>query len=241
VTIPSNATLHKTSNDPTLLSSTLVSTQYKLNGTLDMAIVDNGYAKTGYIAGGLLVGIEVKKKVETKHDMQTIVELLLANVVSQYPVIMLLTDLGSNWRYFWLQKGTIAYDALDLSPGAALLQLIASELKPLPSGEPAISASTFSDCPYRNRCRFRAAISPKNDVHETATLSDGLEMLLKRPKIDPMTFLPEDDIADMRQVFDVMTPREVVEWKSRKVLEFFMKTPAFQSSVVGNDWERTYG
>jgi hypothetical protein len=55
-----------------------------------------------------------------------------------------------------------------------------------------------------------------------------------------MTFLPEDDIADMRQVFDAMSPSEVFEWKSRKVLVFFMKTPAFQSSVVGNDWERMY-
>jgi hypothetical protein len=242
VTIPTTATLHKMSNNnnSTLLSSTSVSTQYKLNGTLDMAIVDNGYAQTGYILGGLLVGIEVKKTVKTKDDMQTVLELLLANVVSQYPVIMLLTDLGSNWRYFWLEKGTIAYNAFELNHGVALLGLIASELTALQSGEPATSAITSSDSPYRNRCRFRAAISPNNDVHVTTTPSYGLEMLLKRPKIDPMMFLPEDDIADMRQVFDVMTPSEVVEWKSRKVLEFFVKTPAFQSSVVGNDWERMY-
>jgi hypothetical protein len=102
-----------------------------------------------------------------------------------------------------------------------------------------LSASTSSDAPYRSRCSFRAAASPDDDVHETTTPSDGLE-ILKRPKIDPMTFLPEDDIADMRQVFDVMSPSEVFEWKSRKVLEFYMDTPAFQSSVVGNDRERMY-
>jgi hypothetical protein len=77
--------------------------------------------------------------------MQTVLELLLANVVSQYPVIMLLTDLGSNWRYFWLEKGTIAYNAFELNHGVALLGLITSELNALQSGEPATTAITSSD------------------------------------------------------------------------------------------------
>jgi hypothetical protein len=239
VTIPSYVTLYKTSNQGHLLSLLPVSTHYKFNGTLDMAIVDIRYVKKGAsIAPGLLVGIEVKKEVEAKHHMQATIELLLANVVSQYPVIMLLTDLRNNWTYFWLQKGTVAYDVLELSRGVALLGLITSELKPSSSGELVLFASTSSDAPYRNRCSFLAATSP-DDVHETTTPSDGLE-ILKRPKIDPMTFLPEDDIADMRQVFDVMSPSEVYEWKSRKVLEYFMQTPAYQSSVVGNDWEGMY-
>jgi hypothetical protein len=90
-----------------------------------MAIVDKRYVQKGgaFIASGLLVGIEVKKMVDSKHHMQPIIELLLANVVSQYPVIMLLTDLGSNWTYFWLQKGTIAYDVPKLRRGVALLEL----------------------------------------------------------------------------------------------------------------------
>ena len=45
-----------------------------------MAIVDMDYAETGYITGGLSIGIEVKKSVEPRHDMQAILELLLASV-----------------------------------------------------------------------------------------------------------------------------------------------------------------
>jgi hypothetical protein len=60
---------------------------------------------------------------------------------------MLLTDLGKNWTYFWLQKGTVAYDMLKLSRGVALLELIASELNPSSSGKLVLSASTSSDAP----------------------------------------------------------------------------------------------
>jgi len=38
------------------------------------------------------------------------------------------------------------------------------------------------------------------------------------------------------QTCAAMSPSKVFEWKSRKILEFFMKTPALQSSVVRNDW-----
>jgi len=55
-----------------------------------------------------------------------------------------------------------------------------------------------------------------------------------------MTILPESDVADMRQVFDVMSPSEVLEWESRKVLEFLMKTPTLQSTLRGADWELMY-
>jgi hypothetical protein len=78
VSIPSYATLHKTSNQANLLSLHSVSTQYNFNGTLDMAIVDNRYVeKGGSIVPGLLVGIEVKEMVDPKHHMQAIIELLL--------------------------------------------------------------------------------------------------------------------------------------------------------------------
>ena len=70
--------------------------------------------------------------------------------------------------------------------------------------------------------------------------SEGIEGVLGRPKIDWMTFMPESDVADMRQVFDVMSPSEILEWKSRKVLEFLMKTPALQSTARGNDWDLMY-
>jgi hypothetical protein len=128
---------------------------------------------------------------------------------------------------------------LKLSCSVTSLELISSQLNPSLSGELVLYASTFSNTPYRNRCSFLAATEPDDDVHETTTLSDRLE-ILKRPKIDPMTVLPEDDIADMHEVFNVICLSEVFKWTSRKVLEFFMKSLTFHSSVVGNEWECMY-
>ncbi|KAF8425345.1 hypothetical protein BGX38DRAFT_1237047 [Terfezia claveryi] len=236
VTIPSYATLYNASKDSNLLSSTSVSTKFNFKGTLDLAIVAAKYERCGYPSGGVFMGIEVKKNVEPRNDMQAVVELVLADIPSEYPVIMLLTDLGSIWRYFWFQMDTIASCQLDLPRGIAFFDLIANEFK---SSTTSIPATLTSTSPH-NRCKFRYAIERGNDVHETTTPSEGIENVLKRPKIDWMTILPESDVADMRHVFDVMSPREVVEWKSRKAVEFLMKTPALQSTVRGADWELMY-
>jgi len=53
-------------------------------------------------------------------------ELVLADISSEYPVIMLPTNLGSVWRYFWFQKGIIASCQLDLPQGIALLNSLAN-------------------------------------------------------------------------------------------------------------------
>ncbi|KAF8448434.1 hypothetical protein BGX38DRAFT_1188964 [Terfezia claveryi] len=238
VTIPSYATLYNASKDSNLLSSTSASTKFNFNVTLDLAIVAAKYERCGYPSGGVFMGIEVKKNVEPRNDMQAVVELVLADIPSEYPVIMLLTDLGSIWRYFWFQMGIIASCQFDLPRGIAFLGLLANEFKSSTTSIPAMPASA-SASPH-NRCKFRYAIERDNDVHETTTPSEGIEYVLKRPKIDWMTILPESDVADMRQVFDVMSPSEVLEWKSRKVVDFLIKTPALQSTVRGTDWELMY-
>ena len=103
VTIPSYSLFYNASQDSNLLSRTSLSQQYNFNGTLDIAIVYKEYAESGYVAGGIFVGIKVKKKVESRHDNQAILEMLLVNVASQYPVIVLLTDLRDAWRYHCVQ------------------------------------------------------------------------------------------------------------------------------------------
>ena len=59
---------------------------------------------------------------------------------------------------------------------------------------------------------------------------------MKRPKIDPFDPLPENDIAPMQDVFDVMEEDEIHSWKLKKVLDFVSCTPAFQSSLLGENW-----
>ena len=46
-----------------------------------------------------------------------------------------------------------------------------------------------------------------------------------------MDLLPEDDIASVRDVFDVTDDNEVREWKCRKVLAYMKQTPVLQSSL----------
>jgi len=50
-----------------------------------------------------------------------------------------------------------------------------------------------------------------NNVHETITPSEGIESILKGLKIDWMAILPESDVADMHQVFDIMSPSKVLD------------------------------
>ena len=127
VTIPNYATLYNASKDCNFLSSTSASTKLNFKGTLDLAIVAAKYEESDYSAGGVFMGIEVKKYVERRNDMQAVVELVLADIPSEYPVIMLLTNLGSVWRYFWFQKGIIASCQLDLPRGIAFLNSLANE------------------------------------------------------------------------------------------------------------------
>ena len=219
------------------------------------------------------MGIDVKKKVESRHNNQAILKMLLVNVASQYPVIMLLTDLRYVWRYFWLRKGTIAFKQFDLAHGIAFMDYIAGSPT---SGSPTIDVSamleiTSSHAPALGACNLQAAISdddndiagsptsrsPKTHVPAMpwitsprlgacklqAAISDehdndegltegGIEEVLKT-KIDVMTLLPESDIARMDDFFDVMSASEIREWKYRLILNYFMRTPAFQSSITG--------
>lgn len=88
---------------PIFCLPTKASSQFTFRGTLDLAIVDVDYARLGYIAGGLLVGIELQKSLKLNHEMQAIIELILANIPSEHPVMtimLLLTNLGGIWRYY---------------------------------------------------------------------------------------------------------------------------------------------
>jgi hypothetical protein len=60
---------------------------------------------------------------------------------------------------------------------------------------------------------------------------EGLQEVLDRFKIDVMQLLPEDDVAKMQDVFDVMSPEEVLSWKHRCLLHYLEQTPVFQSSL----------
>jgi len=236
INLPSGVNFHITSNKANLLSTTIASSQFNITGTLDVAIVDRKYVRSRNTAGGIRVGLELKKTVEESNVMQAIVELIVASIYSEYSVVMVLTDLGEDWQFFWLERGCVVDCVFDLKESITLLERIVQQPRP-PVGQ------SISGAPYLQRCNFRTAISQASESDDAIpedTEFEGLERLLQRPKVDIMSMLPEDDVADMRDVFDVMTPKEIREWQLRRVLDFAMQTPAMQSSMKAEDWRSIY-
>ncbi|RUS15863.1 hypothetical protein BC937DRAFT_91881 [Endogone sp. FLAS-F59071] len=142
-------------------------------------------------------------------------------------MVMLLMNLKEHWQFFWLETKLV----VDLKEGITLLETIVQLPKP-PVGQPT------PDAPYLQRCDFVTTISQARESDDTLpedTEVEGLKRLLQRPKVGIMGLLPKDDVADMHDVFDVMTPKEIHEWQMRRVLDFAMQTPAVQSSMNDED------
>lgn len=69
---------------------------------------------------------------------------------------------------------------------------------------------------------------------------DRLQSVLTRPKVDFMDHLPRQDVADIRDVFNMMSS-EIMEGARKASLRYLMKTPAFQSSITRReDWKSMY-
>lgn len=226
ITPPKGTQFYKASSDIKLLNSAVASSKYKFSGTLDAAIVNDAYIETGFVVSGILVGIEVKKNVTPKNNMQAILELLIAGLSSEYSVVNILTDLRDVWRFFWLEQGLIVSCQLKRLQAVNFIESTAEEIS---SGMSVPSSLT------KNKCTLRDAVSggsrmAHETAHETAP-AEGLAKILKRPKVDVMSMLPEDDVGDMRDVFEVMSPDEILQWKIKRVTEQVFRAPGLQSLI----------
>jgi hypothetical protein len=234
IPLPDNLEYYCTSRETDFLTTTCASVRYTLKGTLDAAVVSRAYVRSYNAAAGIRVGIELKKKVAQKDSMQAIAELLSASALSNYRVAVLLTDLNDFWQFFWLAKGKIVDCSLGRPQAAILLQTLASETGSTVSTS---ENEATPNAPWRERCTLEELYGRKASGDEV----DGLESLLKRPKFDIMEMLPREDVGDMGDVFDVMSPEEIGEWKRKKALEFLIRTPAMQSTVTTREgWQAMY-
>lgn len=231
VTVPGDVEFYCASKHQNFLSTTLASSQFNLNGTLDVVVVDSAYVKDNNIPAGVRVGLELKKAVGANDYMQAIAELVTANIASKYRVVIVLTDLKSHWQFFWLAPTVIMSCTLDRSSAVPFLEILATDTE---TGVP--SGAVADDPLYRRRCGIRDLLREGG----TKDLWAGIESVLKRPKLDVFEMLPKSDVADMREVFDIMSSEEILEWKTKKVMESLMGTPAFQSSIMGDEWQMMY-
>lgn len=102
-------------------------------------------------------------------------------------------------------------------------------------GGSAVSAGTPNDDPNLTRCTFSEAILQEEERGEVArdvSQTGEVEALLKRQKANLLqTLLLDDVVADMRDVYNVMSQAEIQSWEMEKVLELAAKPPAIQSML----------
>ena len=109
-------------NHPNMLSvSGLVNELgYEISGTTDVAIVLRRAAQINQPANGLRIVFELRKKRDDKAHFQAMVTLLLSNLLSgPLKPIVILTNLGDEYTFYWLDGRTIFYCPSD-SSGIAL-------------------------------------------------------------------------------------------------------------------------
>lgn len=193
---------------------------FSVSGTTDVIIADKLFAKVHDMRNGIHVGFEIKKKIQDSHIHQAIGELIIANIISQFPVLIVLTDLMNEWIFFWLSN-----DKKVMQCPAALLHAInIIETALVKDTGGSIGDATVTN-PIATRINFRNLRDnlQGNLQHENEE-KDGLEQLLTRPKVD---FKFEDDVANMNDVIEVTTEEEMLRWKVRQILRRLEETPGF--------------
>lgn len=111
--------------------------------------------------------------------MLSTLELISANIHSDEPVVMLLTDLQQHWQFSWLTLEGTQECHIGLSQGITLLEDI---------------LNGTGEGPYRNRCGMKQYLENKIGIKEEkkkdvdmadtvdeASMEDGLRPLEGRP------------------------------------------------------------
>jgi len=145
------------------------------------------------------------------HEMRMRIELKIAvNCLSNFPVVIILTDLRKECLFYWIIKDCIQERSLGLWNGITLID--------------DIRAGTRHG--YLNRCTLAEYFPGSSRVNPGVV---NPRHILVLPKVDIMKWLPSPDIGDMRDFFSEMSERKRREWNTRYALNCVMQTPAFNS------------
>ncbi|KAF8416587.1 hypothetical protein EV426DRAFT_721711 [Tirmania nivea] len=160
--------------------------KYVLKGTTDVVILQNAYVRSSNLLGGMQVVVELKKQVGDQDTRQATLELISANVFSNYGVMVLLTDLNEHWHFLWLTKETrIEEIVLGLHCSVALLEDI-------------LHGRGSEEKPYSTRCNME-------DIAAATTTTES--------KVDPFDCVPKPEVGNMEDFFNEMSEFEVKKWK----------------------------
>ena len=218
VTIPQDMVVYCASSKRDLLNTSL-GDKYKFRGTTDIVIAESVYLRCHDITGGIRVAVELKKQVSEGHSRQAVLELITANCLSSYPVVIALTDLRCEWVFYWITSGGIQEVPQDLQGGVALIE--------------AILAGT-GDGSYLTRCNVAAYLSLIDGGADPGVV--GCPGVVDCPerieKVDIMKLLPPPDTGDLRDFSDQMTDREVREWTAKYAVNYVMQAPRFNPTFA---------
>jgi len=205
-----------------LLNVNDVSLPYSISGTTDVLIMDRSFYNVLDFRGGIRAGFELKKTVQDLDVNQAIAELIATNILSNYAVFLVLTDLNNSWIFYWLSndRTIMMFRAVNSSNALDIIERALTE-------DPTSTATTTTIDPNfpigtRINC-FRHLGNLQEGASENEM--ESLDLFFNRPKVQ---FEFEDDVANMKDMFDEMTEGEIKGWKIRRALKLLDETPGFQ-------------
>lgn len=230
IKIPDGSGFYDTKSKRSFLSLKHKALPFKMNGTTDVVIAKKIYADGYNLARGIQVVFELKKKVQDVHIPQAVGQLLTANIRSNEAVYVVLTDLNDVWVFFWLESQEHN-------------NTIITQFTVCRSDAITIIEKTFeneSNFPLHLRTTYNlpgyapvGGVATEEAATEEAAIEEvgieeknELELFLTRSKVQ-LEF--EDDVANMKDVYDVMSEEEIRDWKIRRALRLLRDSLDFQS------------
>ncbi|GBB96549.1 hypothetical protein RclHR1_02780012 [Rhizophagus clarus] len=222
ITIPSTLVWYDPKFKRDLLNINDISFPYSISGTADVLIMDESYYNVLDYRSGIRAVFELKKMVQDQDTSQAISELIATNILSNYAVFAVLTDLNDTWIFYWLSndRAVMMFRAINSSNALDIIEKAVNE----DSTSTATTTTIDPNFPIGTRI---------NHFHHLGNLQEGasenemesLDLFFNRPKVQ---FEFEDDVANMKDMFDKMTESEIKDWKMRRALKLLDETPGFQ-------------
>ncbi|CAG8597360.1 9475_t:CDS:2 [Ambispora gerdemannii] len=211
IRVPYGSDFYDTKSKKSLLSLKYDVLPFEISGTTDVVIANKRNAVGRNLARGIQVGFKLKKAIQDSHIPQAIGQLFTANIRSNENVFIVLTDLNDEWIFFWLENREnslkIKHFRVDLRVAISVIE----HALQCTAGFPLVLRINFHD--FREHVRVGGVGNVASEGSEGE--NDGLELFLNRPKVD-LEF--EDDVANMKDVYDVMTEEEICNWKIKRAL-----------------------
>lgn len=138
------------------------------------------YAGRAFVVCGIIIGFELKN-VTLYHDNEAIIKLLIASLSLNYAIVIVLTDLGNVWHFFWLEKGMTVSCELNLLQAINLLESITESItESIARGGTSNTFEVTTD-----KCRVQDAVS-RNTIRgssESNESAEGIERIFNRPRV----------------------------------------------------------